>query len=144
VVTCINHITFAVRDLARSFAFYADLLGLQPVARWSAGCYLTAGSMWITLIVDSATRDAPLPEYTHVAFAVRAEHLSALALRLKQAGVQEWQANQTEGESFYFLDPDGYKLELRVGSLADRLQADHAAGWPDFVFFDDEDAIQKG
>lgn len=137
MVTGVNHITFAVHDLDRSFAFYTELLGLRPVARWLTGCYLTAGAMWVTLIVDPTTREALLSEYTHVAFAVEAEHFAALVLQLRQVGAREWQANQTEGESFYFLDLDGHKLELRVGSLMDRLHADRAAGWPDFVFFDD-------
>jgi catechol 2,3-dioxygenase-like lactoylglutathione lyase family enzyme len=32
--------------------------------------------------------------------------------KLEQAGVTVWKQNKSEGASFYFLDPDGHKLEL--------------------------------
>ncbi len=41
--------------------------------------------------------------------------------KLRNNGVIEWQQNQSEGDSFYFLDPDGHQLEAHVGSLSSRL-----------------------
>lgn len=124
MVESINHVTLAVRDLDRSFSFYTGALGLHPVARWDTGAYLAAGEHWITLILDPATREGPLPEYTHLAFSVSANSLAKVSERLREAGAEVWQVNATEGISFYFTDPDGHKLEIRTSGLAARLAAD--------------------
>jgi catechol 2,3-dioxygenase-like lactoylglutathione lyase family enzyme len=123
MVSGINHVTFAVRDLDRSFHFYADILGLRPVARWYKGAYLDAGGDWICLNLDPETRSGPLREYTHLAFTVPPSAFEAAVTRLRAAQVQVWQKNKSPGDSFYFLDPDGHKLELHVATLQDRLKA---------------------
>jgi catechol 2,3-dioxygenase-like lactoylglutathione lyase family enzyme len=119
----LNHLTLAVADLERSFAFYAGLLGLRPRARWAEGAYLSAGELWLCLSVDPNTRAGALPEYTHVAFSVEAGDLPTMAQRLSEAGIKIWRENKSEGDSLYVLDPDGHKLELHVGDLASRLRA---------------------
>ncbi|MBI3725747.1 VOC family protein, partial [bacterium] len=70
MITGLNHVTLSVRDAAESFAFYRDVLGLEPVARWPKGSYFRAGSFWIALVLDENARREKLPEYTHVAFSV--------------------------------------------------------------------------
>ena len=61
---------------------------------------------------------------THYAFTVAEADFEPFSQRLEQAGVTVWKQNKSEGASFYFLDPDGHKLELHVGSLAARLAAE--------------------
>ena len=122
MISGINHITFAVRDLDRSFHFYSQVLGLRPVAKWYKGAYLEAGTDWVCLTLDPETRAASLPEYTHTAFTVSAVEFSRLVEQLQKAHVMSWQANRSPGESFYFLDPDGHKLEIHVSNLEERLR----------------------
>ncbi len=51
MITGVNHITLAVRDIEASFTFYTRVLGLRPAAKWPEGAYLLARDMWIALIL---------------------------------------------------------------------------------------------
>jgi catechol 2,3-dioxygenase-like lactoylglutathione lyase family enzyme len=135
LVEGINHATFAVRELERSFCFYTEVLGLRAVARWDGGAYLEAGRDWIVLIVDRETRRGPLREYTHLAFSVSPAAFGEARERLREAGVEVWQENPTEGESLYFLDPNGHKLEIHTSDLTKRLDADHRNPPPGMRFY---------
>lgn len=123
MITGVNHVTLAVRDLERSFSFYTCVVGLTPVARWTRGAYLLAGDDWICLSLDAQTRDGPLPEYTHLALSVEATAFHACAEAIRSHGASCWRENRSEGNSLYFLDPDGHKLELHAGDLRSRLAA---------------------
>lgn len=120
-VTGLNHLTFAVSDLDRSVAFYRDLLGCELKAVWVTGAYLEAGGLWLCLSVDQEARREPHPDYTHAAFGVEAGAFEALAARVR-AAARIWKEDRSEGASLYFLDPDGHRLELHVGSLETRLK----------------------
>lgn len=120
MITAINHITFSVRDLNESIAFYRDFLGMKLHVFWDTGAYLTAGENWLCL---SLGEPKPAMDYTHLAFSVSAQALAELRTQLKQAGVTEWQQNTSEGDSLYILDPNGHRLELHCGSLQTRLAA---------------------
>ena len=114
----LNHITIAVNDLDQSFAFYADLLGMQPHAKWHQGAYLTLGELWFCLACDEAK---PSKDYSHIAFDVSALNFPIIKSQLLSAGVKQWKQNKSEGDSLYILDPNGHKLELHVGRLSKRL-----------------------
>ena len=116
----LNHLTLAVGDLDTSIAFYRDLLGFALRARWDDGAYLEAGSLWLCLSRDDHVTGSPDATYTHYAFDVAPHDFEPLARRIR-VRAPIWKDNRSEGQSLYFLDPDGHKLELHCGTLASRL-----------------------
>jgi len=64
-----------------------------------------------------------MSDYTHYAFSIDEKDFEQFQSALKSANVSFWKVNKSEGESCYFLDPDGHKLEVHVGGLAQRLKA---------------------
>ncbi len=123
MISGINHITLSVRSLETSFDFYTKVLDLRPVARWYNGAYLEAGDTWVCLTGDPDVRSKCLPEYTHTAFTVSEDDFPTLVDRLRRIDGVCWQENRSPGESHYFLDPDGHKLEIHTSTLADRIRA---------------------
>jgi catechol 2,3-dioxygenase-like lactoylglutathione lyase family enzyme len=135
LLTGLNHLTLAVTDVERSVDFYRDLLGFRCEAVWDAGAYLALGELWLCLSLDPARAVvAPGPDYTHYAFSIAQQDFDAFRTRLSAAGVQEWRRNRSEGDSLYFLDPDGHQLEAHVGDLASRLAACREKPYPGMRF----------
>jgi len=135
IISGLNHLTLAVSDLERSVAFYSGLLGFSIRMRGPSSAYLEAGTLWLALVVDPEVRRGPLAEYSHVAFSVAPSELPHLASQLVGAGVTRWQ-DADRPDSFYFLDPDGHKLELHSGDLHRRLAARAGLSEPGVVIYD--------
>lgn len=114
----LNHLTLAVTDLDRSLSFYVDLLKFKAEARWDRGAYLSLGELWLCLSRGEVDARA---DASHVAFGVEAADFEPLRRRLLATGVESWRRNRSEGHSFYFMDPDGHRLEIHVGNLESRL-----------------------
>jgi len=98
MITGINHLTLAVKDVARSFNFYVLLLNCRAEARWDRGAYLSVGELWLCLSLDEPM---PAKDYTHIAFSVDTAAFSDSVAQLKSAGVVEWKSNSSEGNSFH-------------------------------------------
>lgn len=131
----INHITLAVKDVELSFEFYTEILGLKPVARWDKGAYLVAADTWVALNLDPKVVDAKRTDYSHIAFTCGSSEFRSLRARLLEYGCIEWSENRSEGDSFYFLDPDGHRLEIHVGDLKSRLKHMHDTPWDGVTFY---------
>ena len=56
MITGVNHITLAVRDLSESFTFYTEVLGLRARLSWNRGAYVSEGSLWLALRLDDQGR----------------------------------------------------------------------------------------
>lgn len=101
--------------------------------RHSKGAYLLAGDFWFCLEFDSTTRKGPMAEYTHFAFSVNEADFDSMSERLLRAGVTKWKENVSEGDSLYFLDPNGHKLEIHVGNWKSRIQSIKQKPWNDSI-----------
>ncbi len=121
MISAMNHITLAIKDINKSFAFYHEVLGLKPLVKWDKGAYFLVGDLWFCLNVDK--NRVPNPCYTHYAFTVTQEQFDKVCEVIKACGAEIFKENTSPGESLYFLDPDGHKLEIHVGNLQSRIEA---------------------
>ena len=120
MINGLNHITIAVSNLDESLRFYGEVLGFKAHVKWAGGAYLTVGSLWFCLSIDTTCEKS---DYTHLAFDVDESLFESYCTKLKELGVQEWKINKSEGSSLYILDPDGHKLEIHSGCLESRLES---------------------
>lgn len=117
----LSHITLAVKDIDKSFQFYRDVLGLTPLVKWDKGAYFLAGDIWFCLNVDDKREATDC--YTHYAFSVSENIFDQLAQKIIHSGATIFKENTSSGNSLYFLDPDGHKLELHAADWKSRLDA---------------------
>ncbi len=135
MLTGFNHLTLSVKHLHSSITFYRNVLGLQVDATWDKGAYLSLPGLWLCLSLEPDRDIAPRSDYTHYAFSIAEHDLPAFTSRLIAAGVKQWKENTSEGSSYYFLDPDGHKLELHAGDLQSRLDACRQRPYQGMTFF---------
>lgn len=135
MISGINHITISVRDLKQSFDFYQKVLGFRPLMKHSRGAYFLAGDLWFCLDLDPKTRNSALPEYTHFAFSVHQDEFKEISKAIIESGAQIWKENASEGDSLYFLDPNGHKLEIHVGNWQTRIADTKKNPWENEIEF---------
>lgn len=129
MITGINHITWNVVDIEESFHFYTAILGLKPIMKSEWSAYFTAGHIWLAVVKGEPRDDV---HYDHIAFQVDKANYDHLVEALLAYGVRSWKDNETEGKSFYFLDPSGNKFELHYSGLDARIE-DGKKNWDDTV-----------
>lgn len=120
----LGHVVLYVRELARSVAFYRDMVGLALVGEIFAGraAMLSGGAAHHELLLIQVG-DAPGPlsgrriGLYHIGWKI-GDDLSALRIlhtRLQTAGYAiDGAADHTVSQSIYLRDPDGNELELYV------------------------------
>ena len=132
-----NHITLSVIDLSLSIDFYHQVLGMKLLVRWHKGAYLLAGDLWVCLAKANHSFPKSEDDYTHYAWSVNPEDFASLSKSIIDSGATIFQDNSSPGDSLYFLDPDGHKLEIHTGDLEDRiLTKKHCPGsWEDVQWY---------
>ena len=116
----LEHVNLTVTDVDRSIAFYSELLGLR--VRWQgplddglAGAHVGDDAFYLALFEASADGDVD-HDYSrrginHFGFAV--DDLDEARARLVRLGATiHIESDYAPGRRLYFLDPDGYEVEL--------------------------------
>jgi catechol 2,3-dioxygenase-like lactoylglutathione lyase family enzyme len=141
MITGLNHITLAVKDIETSFAFYWDVLGFTPLCKWEGSAYLLVGDpkqpgcLWFCLDRDPRRQETFCS--THNAFSVSPKNFKAMSERITNSGAKLFKENASPGQSLYFLDPDGHKLEIHVSDWKTRITAKraHPGNWTNVEWF---------
>ncbi len=115
----VDHVSFAVRDLAASRRFYGEILGLEEIPRPRMGIdgawYRAPDDTQVHLIVPPGDADVGRPPGSiqplacHTAFGI-ADYEKALA-HLRAHGVEVLQTNAEVGQ-MWVRDPTGHVIEL--------------------------------
>ena len=114
----IDHVSFAVRDLARSLDFYRGVLGLELAPRPDLGipgAWLQAGDAQVHLIEVPADFEAGTPPPTlnpaagHAAFGI--DDYDAALAKLQAHGLEVLAIGAASGQ-MWVKDPDGHVIEL--------------------------------
>jgi catechol 2,3-dioxygenase len=120
----LGHVVFYVQDMARSLAFYRDLLGFKEIGRTFGGAAaaLTSGrTHHELLLIEVGAAPGPPPGRRlglyHIGIKVgdSLDELRAAKRDLEHAGVAiGGMSDHTVSQSLYVSDPDGNEVELYV------------------------------
>ena len=120
-VSKVGHVVLGVRDPQASVKFYTEALGMEEVNILDLGgmkmAFLSFGERDHDIALIQVPADEPVgsPGFSHTALEIEGgeDQLKELYKRLNDYGAKvEMTADHIITKSFYFLDPDGNRLEL--------------------------------
>ena len=130
-VSKVGHVVLGVRDPQASVKFYTEALGMEEVNILDLGemkmAFLTFGERDHDIALIQVPDDEPVGSsgFSHTALEIEGgeDQLKELYKKLTDYGTKvEMTADHILTKSFYFLDPDGNRLEL----FAQILEPDNA------------------
>jgi catechol 2,3-dioxygenase-like lactoylglutathione lyase family enzyme len=114
----LDHVALTVSDLARSSAFYADVLGLER--KYEEGhvpTFMLANGTGLALFPAESypgegVSGRPDIRVMHVAFRVDRPQFDRARAELTSVGAEPRFEDHGNVHSVYFTDPDGHQIEL--------------------------------
>jgi catechol 2,3-dioxygenase-like lactoylglutathione lyase family enzyme len=119
-IRALGEVALRVNDLARSQAFYQNVIGLELMRRFDQAAFFRiapgyAGHTSILALFDRKTKvDRTCTTIDHVAFTIRLEDFQAEKRRLELQGLPVWTTTHdwVHWRSLYVEDPDGNQVEF--------------------------------
>jgi catechol 2,3-dioxygenase-like lactoylglutathione lyase family enzyme len=114
----VHHVTLWTADVARTVAFYRDVLEFRLTGMHDDGAFFDVGNGNLLAFANRPPGDpaAPAAGPHHIAISVGPARWSYLKAKLAGAGVPY---RVEAGTSVRFRDPDGARLELIADPLGD-------------------------
>jgi len=117
-VVGLDHVVLNSADIERSLAWYADVLGLEPmnVDAWRTGdMFFPSVRLNATTIIDIFPAERTGENVNHVCLVVEDADLDALAEQFPEGHRVDGNFGaQGYGASLYIHDPDGNTIELKT------------------------------
>lgn len=105
----VNHISYQVKDYAKTRDFYADLLGMRVVGDTGTQCSLILGDTNTFVIPRNAPQGSTPPRIDHIAYTIENWDKNAVKVELERRGLNP--QPDTEN-SFHIKDPNGFDLQI--------------------------------
>lgn len=112
-LSALDHVVIYVRDLARSRAFYVDVLGMSVRSAGAGYAFLWCGDagQQIGLFEAEDGRPPNGADLNHLAFSVPSGTREQIVAALGAHGI-EARGRRGDPDCVYFDDPDGHCLQL--------------------------------
>lgn len=112
-ITSINHVTFFVKDIPESAAFYQKLFGLNVLSDQGAGINLATGKDGQFLGFYGGTSGTDT-DIHHVCLGVKNFDLDKTLAYLKEQGIEaQVRMRDDTVPEIYFQDPNGIMIQLQ-------------------------------
>jgi len=116
----IDHVAITVSDLARSLAWYRDVLGLERRHEEEWGdvpTMMCVGETCVALFPADGPSAKPVDvratvSMRHFAFRADRENFEAAQERFRELGIEFESADHGIAQSVYISDPDGHRIEI--------------------------------
>jgi len=120
----ISHITFVVKDLELTTAFFESIFDAKTVYSSSTAKYFQINDeIWLAINKGEPSAER---SYNHVAFQINDDEFDGYIEKISDLGLEIVQGRSRivgEGRSIYFYDFDNHLFELHTGTLDERLNA---------------------
>lgn len=103
----VNHISYEVKDYARTRDFYAELLGMEVKLDTGEQCHLAFGNSF--LIPRGSRQPGGKPYVNHIAYTIANWNKNEVEENLLRRG---FAPRQDTVDSFHIRDPDGFDLQI--------------------------------
>ena len=121
----IDHVAITVRDVARSVAWYRDVLGLERRFEEAWGdvpSMMCAGDTCVAIFPASSDSPQPPPgadtiAMRHFAFRVDAANMAAARESFAARNIPVREEDHGIARSLYINDPDGHTIEITTHDL---------------------------